>query len=119
LYEIKKTLEISAAHYLPLEYESKCTQLHGHNWNVTVYLRARELNAAGMIMDFTEIKQKINGTLDHKVLNDVLDFAPTAENLARYICEELAPFCYRADVEESAGNVASYITDAEWERSHV
>lgn len=111
MYEIKKTLEISAAHKLALDYESKCKELHGHNWIVTVYLRARELNAVGMIMDFTEIKSRINGKLDHKILNDVLDFNPTAENMARWICEELAPHCYRADVQESIGNVASYYVD--------
>ena len=106
MYEIRKTFEISAAHKLDLPYESKCANLHGHNWLVTVYLRAEELNENGMIMDFTEIKQKIQ--LDHKVLNDILPFNPTAENLAKYICDKLAPFCYRADVTESENNTASY-----------
>ncbi|MCL2203822.1 MAG: 6-carboxytetrahydropterin synthase QueD [Defluviitaleaceae bacterium] len=111
MYELKKTFEISAAHSLTLDYPSKCAALHGHNWRVTVHLRARELNPAGMIMDFTDIKEKISGKLDHKNLNEVLDFPPTAENLARYICDELAPFCYRADVQESEGNTASYISE--------
>ena len=108
MYEIRKTFEISAAHYLSLDYESKCSTLHGHNWIITVYLRANELNANGMIMDFTEIKQKLTSKLDHKVLNDILPFNPTAENLAKYICDTLAPFCYRADVTESENNMASY-----------
>ena len=111
MYELKKTLEISAAHFLSLDYESKCSQLHGHNWIVTVYLRSATLNASGMIMDFTDIKKKINNKFDHKILNDVLDINPTAENIARFICDELAPFCYRVDVEESAGNMASYYKD--------
>jgi len=111
MYEIKKTLEISAAHKLALDYDSKCTELHGHNWLVTVYLRARELSAAGMIMDFTEIKTRVLGKLDHKVLNDVLSFNPTAENMARWICDELAPSCYRVDIQESEGNTASYLKD--------
>lgn len=113
MYELKKTFEINAAHQLNLDYESKCTQLHGHNWFVTVYLRSQGLNPSGMIMDFSEIKQRILGKLDHRNLNDVLDFPPTAENLARYICDELAPFCYRADVRESEGNTASYIKTGE------
>jgi len=111
MYEIKKTFEISAAHFLQLDYESKCSALHGHNWIVTVYLRAKELNANGMIMDFTEIKQKLTTQLDHKILNDILPFNPTAENLAKYICDTLAPFCYRADVTESENNTASYWSD--------
>jgi len=108
MYELEKTLEISASHQLNLDYESKCKELHGHNWLVTVYLRAKELNQAGMIMDFTEIKQKITHQLDHKNLNKIFDFNPTAENMARYICDELAPFCYRVKVQESIGNTASY-----------
>ena len=58
MYEVIKKLEISAAHSLDLPYESKCTNLHGHNWSVTVFLRASELNESGMIMDFTEIKNR-------------------------------------------------------------
>jgi len=108
MYEIKKTFEISAAHKLDLDYESKCTQLHGHNWIITVYLRSKELNRHGMIMDFTEIKQKISHKLDHKILNDVLPINPTAENLAHYICKTLAPHCYRVDVRESENNIATY-----------
>jgi 6-pyruvoyltetrahydropterin/6-carboxytetrahydropterin synthase len=109
MYEIKKTFEISAAHKLELNYESKCTNLHGHNWVITVYLRAKELNTHGMIMDFTEIKNKITNELDHKILNDILPFNPTAENLARYITDALSPYCYRTDVTESENNTASYI----------
>lgn len=108
MYEVKKRLEISAAHQLQLDYLSKCTSLHGHNWIVDVYLRSETLDQNGMIMDFTHIKTKIQDRLDHKVINDVVDFNPTAENMARFICEELAPYCYRVDVQESENNVASY-----------
>ncbi len=109
MYEIRKRLEISAAHRLTLDYDSKCSELHGHNWIVDVFLRSETLNANGMIIDFADIKSKVMCRLDHKVLNDVVDFNPTAENMARFICEELQPFCYRVDVQESADNIASYI----------
>lgn len=108
MYEVIKKLEISAAHRLSLPYESKCTSLHGHNWHITVYLRSEELNASGMIMDFTEIKRSISDRLDHKNLNEELTFNPTAENMAKFICDELAPCCYRVEVEESENNKAVY-----------
>lgn len=109
MYEVRKRIEISAAHRLMLDYESKCTNLHGHNWIIDVFLRSETLNKNGMIMDFTEIKRKIQDKFDHKVINDEVDFNPTAENIAKYICDVLAPYCYRVDVQESIDNVASYI----------
>ena len=111
MYRVKKRLEISAAHRLALSYPSKCTNLHGHNWVIDVYLKSDKLDENGMVMDFTHIKHKICDRLDHQVLNDVLDFNPTAENLAKFICDELAPFCYRVDVCESEHNTASYEKD--------
>ncbi len=108
MYEVRKRLEISAAHKLALNYDSKCTNLHGHNWIIDIYLRSETLNENGMIMDFTHIKNKITNKLDHKVINEVVDFNPTAENMAKYICDELAPFCYRVDVQESENNTAIY-----------
>ena len=107
MYYVKKTMEISAAHRLTLDYESKCTQLHGHNWLITVYCKSAGLNANGMVVDFTIIKQMIKDRLDHQVLNDVLPCNPTAENIARWICEQI-PHCYKVEVQESRGNVAIY-----------
>ena len=111
MYEVRKRIEISAAHRLMLDYESKCTNLHGHNWIIDVFLRSETLNKKGMIMDFTEIKRKIQDKFDHKVINDEVDFNPTAENIAKYICDVLAPYCYRVDVQESIDNLASYIKE--------
>ena len=34
MYYVCKRLEISAAHSLMLSYQSKCEDLHGHNWIV-------------------------------------------------------------------------------------
>ena len=110
MYYVTKTIEISAAHRLTLDYESKCTAIHGHNWIVTVYCRARELNANGMVTDFTDIKRRVMEPLDHTFLNDVVPFNPTAENLARWICDQV-PNCYRVEVRESEGNTAAYEID--------
>lgn len=107
MYYVEKDLEISAAHRLSLSYESPCSSLHGHNWHIKVCCRAKELNADGMVVDFTHIKKQIHGYLDHQCLNDRLDFNPTAENIARWIVDSV-PNCYRAEVRESDGNMAAY-----------
>jgi len=110
MYYVSKKLEISAAHSLKLSYQSKCQNLHGHNWIVIVYCRAKELNSDGMVCDFKHIKQTIHGKLDHGNLNKILDFNPTAENMAKWIVEQI-PQCYKATVQESEGNTAMYCID--------
>lgn len=107
MYKIKKRLEVSASHKLNLSYESKCENLHGHNWWLTIYLQSETLNEDGMVMDFTHIKKAIQEKLDHRNLNDVLDFNPTAENIAKWVCDQLE-HCYRVDVQESENNIATY-----------
>ena len=110
MFIVKKRMEIAGAHRLNLNYESKCANLHGHNWIVTVWCKSQTLDANGMVMDFTHIKRQVQDKLDHKCLNDVVPFNPTAENIAKWVCEQI-PNCYRVSVQESEGNVATYERD--------
>lgn len=110
MYTVIKRIEISAAHRLSLSYPSKCENLHGHNWIVTVHCRSKELNSDGMVLDFSRIKEVVKGKLDHRNLNEVFDFNPTAENIARWICDQF-PECFKVEVQESEGNTAIYEKD--------
>ena len=110
MYYIQKTLDVSASHHLTLTYDSKCTRVHGHNWKITVFCKARELDENGMVADFAHIKELIQDKLDHRELNEVLSFNPTAENIARWSVD-LIPTCYKASVQETEGNIAIYEED--------
>lgn len=120
MYKVKTTVEISAAHKLDLNYESPCKNFHGHNWKIDIYCNSKHADQNGMVVDFTKIKSVVKSELDHKTLNDVLAVNPTAENIARHIALRLnkelgaigsAARCYRVDVEETPGNVASFEDD--------
>ena len=107
MYTIRKRLEISASHSLKLSYASKCENLHGHNWVIVIWCKSKQLNEDGMIVDFAHIKESVQSKLDHKNLNDVLPFNTTAENMAKWICDQI-PSCVKVMVQESENNIATY-----------
>lgn len=106
MFYVKKHLEVSASHQVKMP-GGKCESLHGHNWFITVYCKSENLDENGMVVDFCRIKSEIMSRIDHKNLNEVLDFNPTAENIAYWIAH-LIPHCYRVDVKESRNNEAIY-----------
>ena len=108
MFYLEKTIEISAAHKLKLDYDSKCQNLHGHNFQVTIFCKSKTLDKNGMVIDFNTIKDKIK-ILDHCDLNSLI-LQPTSENIAQYICE-LIPKCYKVKVVESKGNEVIYEED--------
>lgn len=109
MYTVTKRIEISAAHKLNLSYESKCEILHGHNWIIYVTCKSKKLNKDGMVIDFQHINNAVK-ELDHDYLNDILECNPTAENIAKFICDTI-PHCVKVSVQETDGNVAIYEKD--------
>ena len=73
-----------------------CENLHGHNYRVRVHLRARQLDALGMVLDFADLKaimQEVVGPFDHRVLNEIAPFDErntTAELLAEHVYGEVS-----------------------------
>jgi 6-pyruvoyltetrahydropterin/6-carboxytetrahydropterin synthase len=103
----------SAAHYLR-EYQGKCEKLHGHTFQVEVEIAVKELDKTGIGIDFTGIKKKLTESLpDHTLLNEVFDFNPSAENLAREIYGRMKEFypVTSVTVWESEDAAATYTED--------
>lgn len=87
MYKIRKEFHFSASHVLNgLPETHPCSRLHGHNYVITVELQSKTLNEVGFVVDYRaldDIKQFIDGTLDHRHLNDMVLYNPTAENMAK------------------------------------
>src|SRR4030043_2138521 len=96
MYEVTIIKSFSAAHILS-QVGGKCEELHGHNFKVELSVGATSLNKSGLLIDFRLVKKwlgEILDEVDHKHLNEVPFFAgvnPSAENVARYIAEKIAP----------------------------
>lgn len=77
-----------AAHFLE-DYKGACANLHGHRWIVEVHLEVDDNE--DLTIDFKEAKKIINESLpDHQCLNNLYDFNPTAENLAKHLRKEIS-----------------------------
>lgn len=96
MFEISVDYSFPAGHALR-GYQGKCEHVHGHNYRVQVTVAGEQLNSAGLLMDFLDLRGAMEATaerLDHRFLNDLEPFDklnPSAENLAKYFCESLEP----------------------------
>src|SRR3990167_11529605 len=76
-------------------YRGKCENVHGHNYKVRVTLEGPALGSIGLLYDFKDLKEAIQciiRKLDHQFMNNIPPFDvvnPSAENLAKYFCEEV------------------------------
>lgn len=90
---ITKEFTFDSAHYLT-EYRGKCENMHGHTYKLHVTLNG-DVQKNGLVIDFVILKRIVTkhvlDKLDHKTLNEVVS-NPSAENLAKWIWDELEDF---------------------------
>lgn len=114
MYTITKEFQFSASHQLDhLPEEHPCSRLHGHNYIVIVELFDDVLND-GFVVDYNdlwEFRAYLDGHFDHRHLNDVVPFYPTAELLAQHFydwCHKAWPQCIAVTVKETPKTSARY-----------
>jgi 6-pyruvoyltetrahydropterin/6-carboxytetrahydropterin synthase len=94
-----KEFEFDAAHNL-INYHGKCERLHGHTYKLVVKLEGTR-DHEDMLYDFVElknlVKEQVLVEFDHHYINDFIQ-QPTAENIAVYIWNKLAPLVKRENV---------------------
>lgn len=130
MLSISKRLTFSAGHRV-FKHESKCANMHGHNYAATIFATAATLDPVGRIIDFSVIKEKIGSWIDVNwdhafivftgddaavaALRSVggrrcaVDFNPTAEQMANYLLRVICPrmlhgtgvLVYRVELEET------------------
>lgn len=110
--EIMRRIPFCAGHRL-YQHGGKCEFFHGHNYVAEFYVTADEVDEIGRVIDFAELKQRFKGWIDahwdhgfilfERDQNGIdairrvepckyfaLPYNPTAENMARYLLEQVA-----------------------------
>jgi 6-pyruvoyltetrahydropterin/6-carboxytetrahydropterin synthase len=92
--EIFNRFSLEAARRLPrLPPEHPCSRVHGHSFQIEVYVSGALDPTLGWVLDFADIQrawQPIHSELDHRYLNEVVGLEnPTSELLARWIWQRL------------------------------
>lgn len=118
MYRIWKKHRFSASHVLNGMPEGhQCGRLHGHNYLVEIELSDSHLDHNGFVIDFGELKEFknfIDNEWDHRHLNDVVAFQPTAENMAVFLYHkfvEIWPQVTAIRVQETETSWAEYRND--------
>lgn len=137
MYSLRTEHSFDSAHFLA-GYEGKCSNIHGHRWRVVIEVKSLTLQTNqqlnGMLVDFSQLKKDIKeemDILDHVLIIErntlkpgtvaalkdegfqivILDFRPTAENMAKYFYDRMKHRGYQvkyATVYETPNNCASY-----------
>ena len=114
---VYRNFRIHASRFLPnLKDDHICKRMHGHTFNITVYVKGEINHSDGFVIDFYDIDSifntHIHSLIDHKVLNEVKGLEnPTSENLCKWIWDNLEKHLnglYRLKVSEDFGTGIIY-----------
>jgi len=116
---VYKEFTFDAAHFLPNVPEGhKCRSLHGHTYQVKIYVKGPLDDRAGWVIDFTDIKavcKPVIDRLDHALLNELPGLKnPTAENVANWIwlqIKDQMPGLQRIELKETPTSGVIYEGD--------
>ena len=116
---IRRYVETDTGHRVP-NHKSKCRHLHGHRYRFEAEIEGDVVSVEGvsdegMLMDFSDVSkiltEKVHDVVEHafvvyqgdkqalsalELMNDdhrtvIVDFIPTAENLAKWAFEQVEP----------------------------
>src|SRR5258708_8259760 len=93
MYEVTVEDTFAAGHYLR-NYKGKCENPHGHNYKIRVTLAGAELDKAGLLLDFKDLREVMRHgieRLDHQMINEIEPFTvinPSAQNLPKYLSHD-------------------------------
>jgi 6-pyruvoyltetrahydropterin/6-carboxytetrahydropterin synthase len=110
MFEVSVEYSFAAGHALR-NYKGKCENVHGHNYRLRVTVEGDSLNPTGLLMDFADIRTAVKALVnrfDHQFLNDLPPFDqtnPSAENIAKYFCDELHPAALKEGLRVQAVTV--------------
>ena len=113
--EVTKQFRAEIAHRLP-NHPGACRYIHGHSYLFEVTVQGKQDHVSGMVVDFSYLKDDIKdciGHWDHSLLLvkgdddflidhlqnlkqvnlNVVNFIPTAENMAEHIAEYMCIKC--------------------------
>lgn len=94
--QLFKKFTFDSAHFLPNVPEGhKCKAIHGHTYQLTIFLEGDLEEHFDWLMDFAEIKKIVNpivDLVDHKLVNDIEGLEnPTCEIFAIWFWHQIKP----------------------------
>jgi 6-pyruvoyltetrahydropterin/6-carboxytetrahydropterin synthase len=107
MFRVSREIDFCYGHRL-LNYEGKCRHLHGHNGRAVVTIETEGLDSQGMVVDFNEIKRRMNAWIDENIDHRMILHR---DDPIVPVLEEMGEPMYLLDVNPTAENIAKLIAD--------